>query len=216
MSRCVFIETSPNAAAGAGGNANKKSVLSTDETPLDATLVAVEEEKWNKFTVKDLKPFLSERGLPVSGTKKELVTRLVTYEVRQSVASAVSAVSVADKEAMDVDNDGDDQQVTILDTLTNQHHIPADTETAETTAVSSGVAPPLKDRSQYMKSLSELTSSAAAFASAAVANTSTTTSITTGVSKRSFRLNLDELTEELENRPVKPLGVLPSEEPLES
>lgn len=186
------------------------------QSPLDPTLLAVEEEKWNKYTIKDLKPFLSERGLPVSGTKKELVTRLSTFEVRnqQSAQAIANVEDIEDKLDFSGDDNGDNKMMVDEDIHVDEHEkeggINMDEEVNQeniasvvnpSVIASSSSLPPLRDRTNYLKSLSELTSSAATFATNAAANT-VQISAANGISKRSFRLNLDELTEELENRPA--------------
>lgn len=180
--------------AGSGTTSGAKKVTlavpSEDMAAVDPVVAAAEEEKWSKYTVKDLKTLLSDRGLPVSGTKKDLVSRIVAYELRNNMNNTkpVTDETHADsQEAMDVED--------------------VDAEAAPEAAPSSDRSEqvkqqqqPLRDRTNYLKSLNELTASAAAFATSAAAGTVTLTNH--GISKRTFRLNLDELTEELENRPA--------------
>jgi hypothetical protein len=171
-----------DSSASSNGAMKKDPV---DELPLDAVAVTAEEKVWNKYTVKDLKPFLSERCLPVSGTKKELVARLVSYELRQRSVSTTNGPE-NENAAMDIDEKETESGEQELEQIEYQ-------------------VVPLRDRTNYLKSLHELTSSAAAIATAAVAG-SALPGTTSGVSKRSFRINLDELTEELENRPSPQLN----------
>eukprot|EP01033_Poteriospumella_lacustris_P007937 gene7937-5710_t len=183
----VFVKvTGPPEAATAAA-----SSLSLDHEQVAACLAGLKlKEKWSKYTVKDLKTLLSDRGLPVSGTKKDLVSRIVSYELRnvsntKPLTDDASADSDSRREAMDVDD--------------------VDAEAAPEAAASTDrpeqtKQQPLRDRTNYLKSLNELTTSAAAFATSAAAGTVTLSNH--GISKRTFRLNLDELTEELENRPA--------------
>lgn len=193
----VGVLVNPDLVDAGSGTAGAKKVTNATAMPpaedvaaVDPVAAAAEEEKWSKYTVKDLKTLLSDRGLPVSGTKKDLVSRIVSYELRnvsntKPLTDDASADSDSRREAMDVDN--------------------VDAEAAPEAAASTDrpeqtKQQPLRDRTNYLKSLNELTTSAAAFATSAAAGTVTLSNH--GISKRTFRLNLDELTEELENRPA--------------
>lgn len=155
--------------------AKKQVVVNTEEIASATAGDSIDESSLLKCTVKELKTFLVARGLPVSGAKKELIARLIAFGERQITTESESAEMIV----VNVEEDPSEDQ-----------------EPAE--AVSSERREPLLDRNNWIQSLSALKNSVSE-ASKVALSASMTDKVTAIPSKRSFRLNLDELTEELEN-----------------
>ena len=159
--------------------------LSTKSAPKISPEGVIGEENDNsatalqKLTVKDLKTRLAKYGLPVSGTKGELIARLSTATMSTAQTSDAAPAPTPAVEAMEVEDVADAPQPEVIE------QPPA--------AVSVPVMP-LADRSNLWQSLATLSQMSAGWKAESAVKSPGQQPV-----KRSFRINLDELMEEREN-----------------